>query len=1403
MRSTVPPAPCTGLLARLRRSGWLLGTAALLAGCGSSGGEEPAQREAEVAGPVAGAFSLATIGGIDFGDLGYESAEFFLSGDAVSYAADGPVEDDGAWRADEDAEAPYRTRVVVIRPSDPADFSGTTFVEWLNVSAGFDTSPDWQLAHVELLRRGHAWVGVSAQRVGIEGSGGGGLPLYLKAVDPARYGDLSHPGDEFSYDIFTQAGRAVREEGPGALLGGLEPDVLIAMGESQSAGRMVTYVNAVDPLEATYDAFFVHSRGGGAAALTEPVSDAPRIRDDVRVPVLDLQTQSDVIGLGSIRARQPDTERFRLWEVAGASHADLYTLRHAFADIGQSIVPARVDYVASPIPGIVECDEPVNANPAHHYAVKAAVRALDTWVRQDVAPPSAPRIATVGDPAQYDLDTAGNVRGGIRSPWVDAPTAVFGGIGAGSSFCFLFGTSVPLSPAQLADRYASQDDYEAQALAALDASVAAGFLLADDAPIVTQAIEASDLGLLPRADVTGPVAGDDFFAISTAFDLASVDYEREEFVLEGTARSFRNVGPLEDDGRWTAEPAEEAAYRTRLFVYRPADPADFSGTVVVEWLNVTIGSDTAVDWQFHHTEVLRRGHAYVGVSAQKVGVDNLQGRGGRYAGLVHPGDSFSYDIFSQAGQALRRPGAVDPLAGLAPEVFLASGESQSASRMVTYVNAVDPLVHVFDGFLIHSRGDGSSSLSQDPQPPVPTPAAPRIREDARVPVLTVQSQTDVVGLDSFRSRQADSDRFRLWEIPGSAHVDAYSLQAGQQDVGQSIEVAKLQLATFPGCSTPMNGGPQHHYVLKAALRGLETWVRDGTPPASAPRMEVDAAAPAYRLDALGNVRGGIRTPWVDAPTARLGGVGSGAFLCFLSGSTEPFDLTTLASLYASDADYRAQALDALDAAVAAGFLLADDAGTIEAAIEDTTLGLDVPAPAVSGPIPGTPFLPTTTFDLATVGYEQAEYFVEGTARSYASDAALADDGAWSVVPGETAPYRTRLLVYRPSDPADFSGSVFVEWLNVSGGLDAAPDWTAAHVELIRRGHVWVGVSAQFVGVEGGGGIIPGVSLHLKVADPARYGELSHPGDSFSYDLFAQAARALRTPASVDPLDGLAPEHVYAMGQSQSATRLVTYVNAVAPVARVYDGFLVHGRLGGAAPLSQDPQVELPTGPGPRIREDTAVPVLTVQTETDVTGLSSYLARQPDTDRIRTWEIAGTAHADTYTLTLGNEDVGDSIEAAQLLIVSAPLPGILECDAPINSAPQHHYVVMTGVRALDGWVRDGTPPPVAEPLVLDEAPIRVAEDALGNGLGGIRTPWVDAPTALLRGDGQTGLCFLFGRTELFAPATIDSLYADQSDYVEQALGSLEDAVAAGFLLEDDAAIIEAAVRARATELGLDP
>jgi hypothetical protein len=359
---------------------------------------------------------------------------------------------------------------------------------------------------------------------------------------------------------------------------------------------------------------------------------------------------------------------------------------------------------------------------------------------------------------------------------------------------------------------------------------------------------------------------------------------------------------------------------------------------------------------------------------------------------------------------------------------------------------------------------------------------------------------------------------------------------------------------------------------------------------------------------------------------------------------------------------------------------------------------------------GMPVLPGfTSFDPAVVGYEQSEVFLSGTASAYEMTAPVNNDGKYSAVATSTAPYTSRAVVMRPVNGRRFNGTVIVEWLNVSGGSDAGPDWMLGHNELVREGFAWVGVSAQSVGVNA-----------LKSADPpngdaARYANLSHPGDSYSYDMFSQAGQAIRDNAATI-LGGLKPKHMIAIGESQSAGRLVTYIDAVHPLVHVYDGFLVHSRMGGAP-----------------IRDDVGVPVLVFQTETDV-SFSNGTARQPDTSMYRLWEVAGTAHYDFYGLSIQSKDTGDGQSAVAMLAsmqnpTNQPSPNFT-CGAPINTGPAH-YVLDAAFYRLNRWVAKGIVPPVAPRLqTTGVSPFAFATDANGNVLGGVRTPAVDAPVATL-------------------------------------------------------------------------
>jgi hypothetical protein len=206
-----------------------------------------------------------------------------------------------------------------------------------------------------------------------------------------------------------------------------------------------------------------------------------------------------------------------------------------------------------------------------------------------------------------------------------------------------------------------------------------------------------------------------------------------------------------------------------------------------------------------------------------------------------------------------------------------------------------------------------------------------------------------------------------------------------------------------------------------------------------------------------------------------------------------------------------------------------------------------------------------------------------------------------------------------------------------------------------------------------------------------------------------------------------------------------------------------------------------------------VPVITVITETDLLGgrISGFhVARQPDNERLRVWEVPGTAHADNYTFTVGFTDSG-STPLEKLAAGYAPTTKILGSDMakPVNNAPQHHYVVEAALWNLNRWIKTGEPPPKAAPIQLSNgsepgAPVSLVLDANGLAEGGVRTPWVDVPTARLSGVGNSGgqLGFMVGVCEPFDAATLDRLYpSGKSAYLKKFEASLAAAIKAGFIL----------------------
>lgn len=435
---------------------------------------------------------------------------------------------------------------------------------------------------------------------------------------------------------------------------------------------------------------------------------------------------------------------------------------------------------------------------------------------------------------------------------------------------------------------------------------------------------------------------------------------------------------------------------------------------------------------------------------------------------------------------------------------------------------------------------------------------------------------------------------------------------------------------------------------------------------------------------------------------------------------------------------------------------------------------------------GRPFPPMSgrrPVDLAAAGFVESEWAVSGVATSYDA-VATPEDGRFELTEADAAPFATRVLVRRPADAAAFSGVVLVEWLNVSGGQDAAPDYTYLAEEILRAGHVWIGVSAQFIAVEGGDAAVGmgGQTTGLRAARAGRYAALHHPGDAYAYDIVTQVGRYARAPQE-GPLGDLRPERVIAVGESQSAFALTSYVNGVHVRVGVFDAFLLHSRGAGFLPFDdrgRGADIRAAVGSSPaRLREDVGVPVLLVQAEGDLVGtIGSLPARQPDSEWITTWEIAGQAHADLYQLG----------EFAQFV----------DCNGPINSG-QQVFVLRAGLRHLVSWCGGGARPPAAPPIECDDdgsVTGGTLTETLGNSRGGVRTPVVDAPVEHLTGEPDRDaqpMCMLLGRTVELDEQILRRRWSGREQYLQAYREATDRLIDEGFLLAEDREAILADAR----------
>jgi hypothetical protein len=306
---------------------------------------------------------------------------------------------------------------------------------------------------------------------------------------------------------------------------------------------------------------------------------------------------------------------------------------------------------------------------------------------------------------------------------------------------------------------------------------------------------------------------------------------------------------------------------------------------------------------------------------------------------------------------------------------------------------------------------------------------------------------------------------------------------------------------------------------------------------------------------------------------------------------------------------------------------------------------------------------------------------------------------------------------------------------------------------------------------------------LAAWDPGRYGELSIPADECSYDIFSQVGRAVgagRDRSGTDPLGGLDVRRVIAIGASQSAGRLATYVNAIHPLGRVFDGFMLQIYFGAGTPLEGG---DITVSPATRARgsrmfrqvnllRPVDVPVMVVNTELE--AIACHPVRRPDTERFVNWEAAGLTHVAAQSQALRN------IKYEREFGVAPELPEHINRIAitPYYDAALHH---------MRRWVDGGAPAP-SQPLIEFAADETVVRDEHGIACGGIRLPQVAAPVATNSSIPVTTdfSGSLRGSNRPFPPAELEKLYGDEAGYLARFEAAVREAVDAGVMLPRDGA-----------------
>jgi hypothetical protein len=343
---------------------------------------------------------------------------------------------------------------------------------------------------------------------------------------------------------------------------------------------------------------------------------------------------------------------------------------------------------------------------------------------------------------------------------------------------------------------------------------------APDPPPVVSAIATAS------PEITGPGKFyETLMELKSGDDLAHFNYVTKEYFVSGTA----NGQP----------------YKTRIVIRKPADNSKASGLVLAESMH-----PSGNPWMFHFTHRYSMTEGHIGVEILTTTSQGLaEANPARYKELAIANGQTN-EILAQVGALLKSNHPDNPLAGVGVRKMILTGSSASAAVVVNFLPAsvalrLADMKPIYDGFMPTSNGTNLRKVD------VAMIQVPTMRE-----VFQGFGPTRVDG-------DAPGDQFRMYEFAGMAHIDSRDAVAYYPDP----------------CKQPISRFPLAAY-MSVALNHLWLWIDKGVTPPHADRYYVDYNSEKdgslLALDEIGNVKGGIRNPYVDVPFAKYGVPNSGA-----------------------------------------------------------------------------------------------------------------------------------------------------------------------------------------------------------------------------------------------------------------------------------------------------------------------------------------------------------------------------------------------------------------------------------------------------------------------------------------------------------------------------------------------